>query len=154
MREIIGQRDKRFVLIVMVVSIVSMFGSLNFLRLPSLYVVGFIFLGVLGFMSLVSIVSYCVLTKNVVIKEGRTLIIQNGVRWSVKQVINIEDIESVKAQEVTKVAKETSSGNVILTVKSAQGNKDVVVKNVLKHNEVVEILASIIRADLDSLPRC
>ena len=154
MREIIGQRDKRFVLIVMVVSIVSMFGSLNFLRLPSLYVVGFIFLGVLGFMSLVSIVSYCVLTKNVVIKEGRTLIIQNGVRWSVKQVINIEDIESVKAQEVTNVAKETSSGNVILTVKSAQGNKDVVVKNVLKHNEVVEILASIIRADLDSLPRC
>lgn len=149
MKEIVGYRLKGQFTLFFVASFISMCGSIaGTLLVPKLR---FFYLScaiVWGLIALMGAIGLC-FPKWVIAKEGNYLLVHNGFRSFKTIKIALRNVIAVKACNVFDEKKQGQYGNIVLTFKTADGTRDMLVTHVKNVQEVAEKIKSFIaeRAD-------
>lgn len=146
MKEILAKRDKSAFIFIAAIGIAGLAVGLieyllfmsNFNKAPWLPI---LILSVSSLITASGLICLC-FPNAVIVKQGQTLVIDNGVRGIKK--VNVKDVIAVKEQQLPTKAKPTKKGNIILTVKQYNYERDIVVINVKNKAEAAEKIKSVI----------
>ena len=137
-REIIAKNNsKKFFVFVLVVFLVSLPTSFNFLKNPDFRWVGIFFISVIIFTVLFSLIMLIILPNYAIVKEEENVIIWQGIFKTVLPIETILNVEIVPLQNGEIMSK---NGNILIKVKNESNEGKVFTINVKNKEEVVERL--------------
>ena len=137
-REIIAKNNsKKFFVFVLVVFLVSLPTSFNFLKNPDFRWVGIFFISVIIFTVLFSLIMLIILPNYAIVKEEENVIIWQGIFKTVVPIKTISIVEIIPLQNGEVMSKH---GNIAIKVKNLNEPEKTYTVNVKNKIEIVERL--------------
>ena len=144
MKTVIAKRDKSvfyfFLVIVLVSLLINGFNIPKFLN-SGLRWFGIMFIVVLSFITLTSLVCLLFLPNATIIKEDDNLIVYKGV---FKKKIALKSVLSADLASLQIEKKESKNGNILLKIKTENGEEDLIIPQVKDKKKAVERLNELI----------
>ena len=144
MKTVIAKRDKSvfyfFLVIVLVSLLINGFSIPKFLN-SGLRWFGIMFIVVLSFITLTSLVCLLFLPNATIIKEDDNLIVYKGV---FKKKIALKSVLSADLASLQIEKKESKNGNILLKIKTENGEEDLIIPQVKDKKKAVERLNELI----------
>ena len=137
-REIIAKNNsKKFCVFVLVIFLVSLPTSFNFLKNPDFRWLGIFFMSGFIFTIIFSLIMVIILPNYAIVKERENLIIWQGIFKTVLPIETILNVEIVPLQNGEIMSK---NGNILIKVKNESNEGKVFTINVKNKEEVVKRL--------------
>ena len=137
-REIIAKNNsKKFCVFVLVIFLVSLPTSFNFLKNPDFRWLGIFFMSGIIFTIIFSLIMLIIFPNYAIVKERENLIIWQGIFKTVLQIKTISNVEIVPLHNGEIMSK---NGNILIKVKNESNEGKVFTINVKNKEEVVERL--------------
>lgn len=141
-REIIAKNNhKKFFAFVLVGFLVSLPTSFNFLKNPDFRWFGIFFMSVIIFTVIFSLIMLIILPNYTILKEGKNLIVWQGMFRTVVSIKTISNVEIIPLQNGEVMSKH---GNIAIKVKDLNEQEKTFKINVKNKIEIVERLNLII----------
>ena len=147
MREIIEKRDKRAYIVSLIVSLITILGSIVMINLRNLVFVGiyFYYLGIvmLCVMSFAGIGSAIMLIdpRGVIMRDGEKIIFLHGIR---KTEANLSDVIMIKRIESTQIKGELMKSALLVTLRAGEEEKLLRICDLADSGAALERLATIV----------
>ena len=119
-KKIIAKSDKSIFVFISVISFISLFVALNWLRNPSLRWIGIFFVSTLIFMFVLGVVMLIILPNNAIVQEEENFIIYQGI---FKEIIPLSNILKAELAQLERGKKDKKNGGIVLTVKTKEGEE-------------------------------
>ena len=141
-REIIAKNNiKKFFVFVLIVFLVSLPTSFKILKNPDFRWFGIFFISVIIFTVLFSLIMLIILPNYAIVKEGRNIIVWQGMFKTVVPIETISTVEIIPLQNGEVMSKH---GNIAIKVKDLNEQEKTFTVNVKNKIEIVEKLKLLI----------
>ena len=142
-KNIIAKSDKSSFVFISVISFISLFVALNWLRNPSLRWIGIFFVSTIIFMFVLGVVMLIILPRNAIEQEKENLIIYQGF---FKEIIPLTDILKVELAQLGRGEKQKKNGGIVLTVKMKEREETEFHLVVKEREQVLERIKEMIKS--------